>query len=198
MGIYLPTSGDIYIDGQNTKHNSSVSIQHEISAVFQKYQRYKRSLRENISISSISAWNDEEKLNAAVEKSELDLTNRSFTEKLDAMLAKEFGGTDLSGGQWQRVALARGFFRNHKMIILDEPTAAIDPIEETKVYKKFSEVSCEKTSIIVTHRLGSARIAGKILVLDEGRVVDYSTHEELINKKGKYKQMYTAQAKWYA
>ena len=197
MGIYMPTSGDIYIGGHNTREVSRDSLQRSISAVFQKYQRYKLSLKENISISDIANWDHETALDRAVEKAELDVTNRSFPEGIDTMLSKEFGGTDLSGGQWQRVALARGFFRDHNLVVLDEPTAAIDPIEETKVYKKFSEVSRGKTSVIVTHRLGSVRIAHRILVIDDGQVVDYATHEELIEKQGKYTQMYNAQAKWY-
>jgi ATP-binding cassette subfamily B protein len=105
---------------------------------------------------------------------------------------------DLSGGQWQRVAVARGLYRDHALIILDEPTAAIDPIEETKLYKRFSDISRDKTAIIVTHRLGSARIADRILVLRDGQIDDVGTHEELISKGGYYAKLYESQAEWYA
>ena len=111
---------------------------------------------------------------------------------------REFGGTDISGGQWQRLAIARGFYRKHNLIVLDEPTSAIDPLEETRVYEKFAEMSKDKTAVIITHRLGSAKIADRIVVLDAGRIVETGTHEELMERKGHYYKMYQAQAKWYA
>ena len=104
---------------------------------------------------------------------------------------------DLSGGQWQRVALARGFYRDHDLIVLDEPTAAIDPLEETRVYRKFAEISRDVTAIIVTHRIGSARIADRIIVMDEGVIAEEGTHEELLQRGGRYAEMVRAQADWY-
>ena len=95
-------------------------------------------------------------------------------------------------------AIARGLYRGHDMIILDEPTAAIDPIEEANIYRKFAEISKDKTAIIVTHRLGSVHMADRIIVMDAGRIVDMGAHDELMKKKGLYYQMYQAQAKWYA
>ena len=89
-------------------------------------------------------------------------------------------GGELSGGQWQRVAIARGFYRAHGLIVLDEPTAAIDPLEETKIYRQFAEMAKDKTAVIVTHRLGSARIADRIVVLDKGKIAGIGTHDELI------------------
>ena len=100
--------------------------------------------------------------------------------------------------QWQRLAIARGLYRRHNLIVLDEPTSAIDPLEETRVYEKFAELSRDKTAVIITHRLGSAKIADRILVLDEGRLVEEGTHEELMKMQGHYYEMYQAQAKWYA
>lgn len=113
------------------------------------------------------------------------------------MLSREFDGTDLSGGEWQRIALARGLYKNSELIILDEPTSAIDPIEETKLYIKFKEIAQGKTAVIVTHRLGSARIADRIVVFDKGRIKEVDTHDGLISKGGIYAKMYAAQAKWY-
>ena len=114
------------------------------------------------------------------------------------MLSREFGGTDLSGGQWQRLAIARGFYRRHNLIVLDEPTAAIDPLEETAVYQKFAEMSKDKTAVIITHRLGSVKIADRIVVLENGKIAEMGRHEALMEKKGLYYDMYMAQAKWYA
>ena len=134
----------------------------------------------------------------ALEKSDFPTDSGKLTEGLQTMLGKDFGGIDLSGGQWQRLAIARGLYRTHDMIILDEPTAAIDPLEEADIYRKFAEISADKTAFIVTHRLGSAQIADRIIVMDAGRIVDMGTHEELMQREGKYREMYHAQAKWYA
>jgi ATP-binding cassette subfamily B protein len=114
------------------------------------------------------------------------------------MLSREFGGVDLSGGQWQRIAIARGLYRPHDLIVLDEPTAAIDPLEESRLYQKFSEISKDKTAIIVTHRLGSAQIADRIIVLGAGNIIEIGTHEELIKASNHYAKMYQTQAKWYS
>ena len=132
-----------------------------------------------------------------LEKADFPMGSEKLTEGLQTMLGKDFGGIDLSGGQWQRLAIARGLYRAHDMIILDEPTAAIDPLEEADIYRKFAEISADKTAFIVTHRLGSAQIADRIIVMDAGRIVDMGTHEELMQREGKYRKMYHAQAKWY-
>ena len=196
IGLYLPIEGETLIDGQNMRELSLASVYSGISAVFQKFQRYRMNLSDNISISADE--NDDAKIREAATKADLSPeSDESFPQDYKTMLSREFGGTDLSGGQWQRVALARGFYRAHNMIILDEPTAAIDPIEETKLYKKFAEISQDKTSIIVTHRLGSAKIADRIVVMDSGKIVATGTHESLMQQEGLYFEMYNAQAQWY-
>ena len=196
IGLYLPKSGDVLLDSHSTRDISPQSIYSGISAVFQKFQRYRMTLSENISISA--ADKDEQRTQQAAKKADLDpKQSDSFPEGYDTLLSREFGGTDLSGGQWQRVALARGFYRAHNMIILDEPTAAIDPIEETKLYKKFAELSKGKAAVIVTHRLGSAKIADRIVVMDSGRITATGTHESLMQENGLYARMFNAQAQWY-
>ena len=116
---------------------------------------------------------------------------------LDTMLAREFSGIDLSSGEWQRVAIARGLYRPHDTIILDEPTTAIDPIEEDRVYRMFLNSTQGKTAIIVTHRLGLARIADRILVMERGRIVQDGSHAELIAVPGTCARMFHSQAAWY-
>ena len=194
MGLYEPTSGEIIIAGQNIKGIAPKELYKGVSAVFQQYQRYQLTLEENISISDISEPNN---IHSVMEQSGVDSNPRSYPEGLDTMLSREFDGVDLSGGQWQRIAIARGLYRHHDLIVLDEPTAAIDPLEEKNLYEKFAEISKDKTAIIVTHRLGSAQIADKIIVLNDGEIVEIGTHQELLESKGSYAKMYEAQAKWY-
>lgn len=193
-GLYTPSSGSVHIGGEDTRDIAPASLYRSISGVFQKYQRYKMTLGDNIDIGDMDTI-DEDSRNISAEKADIDVSG--FSDGYATMLAREFDGIDLSGGQWQRVAMARGFFRAHDMIILDEPTAAIDPIEETKIYMKFKEISQGKTAIIVTHRLGSAKIAARIVVMDGGRIVEIGNHDELIALGGVYAKMYTAQAQWY-
>ena len=106
-------------------------------------------------------------------------------------------GVDLSGGQWQRVALARGLYRDHHVVVLDEPTAAIDPLEESRIYEQFVALAQGKTAIIVTHRLGSTKIADRVVVMEQGKIVETGTHEALLEKGGLYAEMYRSQAGWY-
>lgn len=203
MGIYLPSTGSVRYGGMETSAVSMESLYEGISAVFQKYQRYKMSLGGNIRISGMSSIEatsqgmDVSLLTAASAKADLNVTVGTFPDGYDTMLSREFDGVDLSGGQWQRVAIARGFYRVHDLIVLDEPTAAIDPLEETRIYNQFIKLSEGKTSVIVTHRMGSAKIANRIVVMDRGAIVEVGTHEELIQAQGKYADMFNAQAKWY-
>jgi ATP-binding cassette subfamily B protein len=193
MGLLLPTSGEVTIGGRSTAKTSPGSLFGGQSAVFQKYQRYWMTLSQNIRISEMKKEDSPDEAATCA-----DLHTDSLPEGMDTVLSKEFGGTDLSGGQWQRVAIARGLYRSHDFIILDEPTASIDPIEETKVYEEFAKICKGKTAVIVTHRLGSARIANRIFVLDGGHIDDVGTHEELVAKGGLYARMFKAQAQWYA
>jgi len=195
-GLFKPDSGILTIGGQDTALTDDKSLFAETSAVFQKYVQYNQlSLADNVMISD---YHSEENVIPALISAEVDYTDaKTFPKGTQTILSREFEGVQISGGQWQRIAIARGMHRKHEFIILDEPTAAIDPIEETRVYQQFAKFAKNKTAILVTHRLGSARIADRIVVMDNGRIAEIGRHEELLARGGKYAQMWEAQAQYY-
>ena len=166
------------------------------SAVFQKFQRYKMTLGENVSISAEKEA-DAERILECLHQSGINENSGSFPNGLDTMLSPEYGGVDLSGGQWQRIAIARGSYRPSWLIFLDEPTSAIDPNEENRIHTQFRAMSSGKTSLIVTHRLGAARIADRILVMKQGKLVETGTHESLLAQSGEYARLWQLQSEWY-
>ncbi len=195
LGEYTASKGKVLADGLDLSEVAPADRYKNVSAVFQHFGKYQMTLRENIELSSIEK--DEDSFSSAMEQADVSL-DRSFPDRENTLLSREFGGVDISGGQWQRVAIARGLYRQHELIVLDEPTAAIDPIEETRLYKQFALISKDVTALIVTHRLGSARIADRIIVMKDGLIDDMGTHDELVEKRGHYADLYQAQAKWYA
>lgn len=197
-GLYKPNQGSVKIGGKDLSEISYKSLFENISGVSQKYQRYALTLRDNIQIADFTDTGNDNKVEKLLEENHIDKDDKAiFPDGLDTMLSREFDGVDLSGGQWQRIAIARGFYRNSDIIVLDEPTAAIDPIEESSIYKKFIEVARNKTTIIVTHRMGSAKIAERIIVMKDGEIAEIGSHDELLKRRGVYAEMYEAQAKWY-
>ena len=192
MGLYNPTSGTARYGENDIGNYVSKSRFNRVSGVFQNFMRYKLTARENIVISDVETAGD---VMQAAGEAGAQFTN--LPNGLDTMLSRDFDGTELSGGQWQRVAIARGLYRNYDMIVLDEPTAAIDPIEESNIFRLFSESAKGKTAILVTHRLGSTKIADRILLMEAGRICELGTHEQLMQQNGKYAQMYREQASWY-
>jgi ATP-binding cassette subfamily B protein len=192
MGLYNPTSGTARYGENDIGNYVSKSRFNRVSGVFQNFVRYKLTARENIVISDVETAGD---VMQAADEAGAQFTN--LPNGLDTMLSRDFDGTELSGGQWQRIAIARGLYRNYDMIVLDEPTAAIDPIEESNIFRLFSESAKGKTAILVTHRLGSTKIADRILLMEAGRICELGTHEQLMQQNGKYAQMYREQASWY-
>ncbi len=194
-GLYMPTAGTI-------KHAAPIYTQ--TSGVFQKYSRYQMKLADNIRISDTD---HNMQLDNICEQAGFSKDDPVFTDGYDTMLSREFDGVDISGGQWQRIAIARGYYRKQSrpskngvrsLIVLDEPTAAIDPIEETRIYENFAQLAKDNTAVIVTHRLGSVRIADRIIVMKDGRIAETGTHNDLIELNGEYARMYASQQQWYA
>lgn len=165
------------------------------TALFQNFGKYKLTAKENIYISDVEKENGDTLLEHVLKKTEIDV--KTLCGSLTQMLSTEFGGIDLSGGQWQSLAIARSIYRNHDILILDEPTSAIDPIEENKVYDIFERISKNKISIIITHRLGFVKNADRILVMDKGYIVEDGTYKELLEKDGLYAKMLSEQLSWY-
>lgn len=196
-GIYLPNKGSVYFNGEDTRGLDPKTLMSNISSVFQDYQRYKMTLQNNIIISDTSTTLINQCAQNSLKEADLNVNSKVFPQGMNTMLSRDFDGVDLSGGLWQRVAIARGFYKKHNMILLDEPTAAIDPVEESKLYMKFIELSKGKTSFIVTHRLSLTKMADRVVVMDQGKVVQIGTHKELISVKGKYQELYSSQSKWY-
>jgi len=194
-GLYKPDNGRVLIGGQDVATTMDAALFAKTSGVFQNYGQYVFNLEENVRISSTEATHDPTQ---AMTDADVEYTDeKTFPKGLETILSREFEGVELSGGQWQRIATARGLYRNHDFIVLDEPTAAIDPVEETRMYKRFAELTRNKMAVLVTHRLGSVRIADKIAVMDGGKIVETGTHESLLAGSGKYAQMWAAQAGSY-
>lgn len=197
-GLYAPQKGCIKYNGKDISEYKKSQIYEKTSAVFQKYQRYQMTLRENIQISSAEKNAEDSELKQICKSAGITDDIETYPQGYDTMLSREFDGVDLSGGQWQRVAIGRAFFKNHGLIVLDEPTSAIDPYEETRIYNQFAEISKNKTSIIVTHRLGSVKLADRIVVMKKGEIVQVGTHLELITEdSGEYARLYRSQEQWY-
>ena len=198
IGIYSPSEGSVMIGGENLKNADYNMVFKGISGVFQKYQKYALTLNENVAISDFNVSPKEDRIRKALKEVHIDVDDDLlFPKGTETMLSREFDGVDLSGGQWQRIAIARGLYRDSDIVVLDEPTAAIDPIEETKIYKEFAMLAKDKTAVIVTHRMGSARIADRIIVMKNGEIAESGTHSELMLKKGVYAEMFNVQARWY-
>ncbi|MFT9267093.1 ATP-binding cassette domain-containing protein [Oenococcus sp.] len=167
------------------------------SAVFQDYAKFSLTVKENIAISDLDKQDDSQALIDAMKISGFD-PNKGVSESslLDVQLGKEYeNGTELSGGEWQKLALARGVFANRQILILDEPTASLDPRSEYSLFQKFVRIAADKTVFFITHRLNSVTIADKVLVLNKGKVVAFDTHENLLKNNDYYRDYYSIQNK---
>lgn len=196
-GLYTNYEGDIFVNNKSLREYSQAELKGLFSVVYQDFARYEITLKESIAIGNVNGCNDEEILDA-VKKSGLDEEIERFTDGIDTPLGKtRTDGTDVSGGQWQRIAIARTLISPCPVHILDEPTAALDPISERRVYELFGRASKGKMTIFITHRLGSARLADEILVLDSGKIIEQGSHDVLVAKDGLYAEMFDSQRSWY-
>lgn len=195
LGIYHPASGEIQINENALSQYNREDFLKRISIISQQFVQYHMTLRENVAMSNVTAISDDDLINRALEDAGFSFDRSSIN--LDLLLGKEFGGVELSGGQWQKLAIARGIFRNCELIVMDEPTSAIDPISETEILKSFLKIAEDKTTIIVSHRTGICTLVDKIAVMKDGQIVEFGTHENLLKKDGEYARLFNAQRQWY-
>lgn len=195
-GVYLPRTGEILYDGRNIKDFESDSFYRHFSVISQNFVKYQLTMRENIGISTPSQIHDDKKLMQSAKAANADSIVKRVGG-LDEQLGREFDGVELSGGEWQKLAIARGLNKDTDMIILDEPTSALDPLVEYDILKKFIDLTQGKTSVIISHRVGLCRFADRIIVMQNGRVVGNGSHEELLRNNAEYARIWNEQAKWY-
>lgn len=201
IGAYQPTKGTILIDGQPLERINRESYLAQIGALFQDFSRYEfATLGENVWFGDVERPYSRRDIEAALKDAGLESLVNEYKEGLNTILSKDIdskNAVNLSGGQWQRLGIARAFFRSPNVLILDEPTASVDAVSEYEIFKNIIKKQENKTTVIISHRFSTVRKAERIIVLDHGKIVESGTHDELIAKNGIYKEMFELQAEGY-
>ncbi|MBK7872218.1 MAG: ABC transporter ATP-binding protein [Saprospiraceae bacterium] len=196
--LYEPTEGRILIDGVDIKDYNLDSLRNNIGIIFQDYIRWQMKASENIAVGNIDAVEDMALIEESAEKSLANMVIEDLPKRYEQLLGKRFEeGTELSGGQWQKVALGRAYMRKAQLLILDEPTSALDARAEHEVFLRFSELIEGKSAVLISHRFSTVRMADRILFLENGRLLELGSHEELLHQNGKYAELFRLQAKGY-
>jgi ATP-binding cassette subfamily B protein len=196
--LYDPTEGQILLDGVDLREYDLDGLHAEIGVIFQDFMRYEMTARENIAVGRIEADHPQEEIEYAAEKSLADGVIAKLHLGYDQMLGRRFeGGVDLSGGEWQKLALARAYLRDAQLLILDEPTASLDARSELEVFERFAELTSGKMALLISHRFSTVRMADRIVVLEAGRLVEEGNHTQLIDLGGRYAAMFEMQAASY-
>jgi ATP-binding cassette, subfamily B, bacterial len=196
--LYDPTGGVIYLDGTDLRDYNVEELHKEIGVIFQDFVRYDMAARMNIGVGRIEGADDDGALWTAAKKSGADNLLGRFPGGLDQMLGRRFeGGVDLSGGEWQKFALARAYLRDAQVLILDEPTAALDAVAESEVFARFADLSRGKMALLISHRFSTVRNSDRIVVLEDGQIYEEGTHEQLVAHGGRYASLFELQAASY-
>ncbi|HKK74036.1 MAG TPA: ABC transporter ATP-binding protein [Saprospiraceae bacterium] len=196
--LYDPTEGRILVDGIDLRQVELDSLRRNIGIIFQDYIRFQLKAKENIAVGNIDKLAEQLTIEEAAQKSMADEVVDTLPERYEQVLGKRFkDGVDLSGGQWQKVALGRAYMRDAQLLILDEPTSALDARAEHEVFLRFSELIAGKTAVLISHRFSTVRMADRILFLENGQLLELGSHEELLQKQGKYAELFHLQAQGY-
>ncbi|MFN9084355.1 MAG: ABC transporter ATP-binding protein, partial [Acidobacteriota bacterium] len=196
--LYDPTGGQVLLDGVDLREYDATSLRREIGVIFQDYVRFDMLARENIGVGLVDHLADMDRIRGAAEKSLADSVIAGLPLGYEQMLGRRFsGGSDLSAGQWQKIALGRAYLRDAQLVILDEPTASLDARAEFAVYERFAELTRDKMAVLISHRFSTVRMADRILVLDSGRIVEQGAHAELVALGGRYAELFALQAAGY-
>ena len=196
--LYDPIEGVILLDGVDLREYDVEDLRREIGVIFQDYMRYHLLLRENIGLGRVEGIDDRDRIEQAARLSLASEVAARLPAGLDQMIGRRFeGGVDLSGGEWQKVALARAYMRDAQLLILDEPTATLDARAEHQVFQRFAELTRGKMAVLISHRFSTVRMADRILVLDRGEVREQGTHDQLVGLGGHYAELFELQAAGY-
>jgi ATP-binding cassette subfamily B protein len=196
--LYDPTAGSILLDGIDLREYDLEDLASQIAVIFQDFMRYDLTAAENIAIGQVQCRDDLLKIRMAAQKSRVGATIEKLPHGYRQMLGRRFeGGLDLSGGEWQKIALARAYFRDAQVLILDEPTASLDARSEHEVFQRFSELTAGKMAVLISHRFSTVRMADRILVLERGRIIEEGGHGQLMALGGRYSEMFGLQAASY-
>lgn len=197
-GLYNEYEGEIFLNGKELREYPASALKALFSVVYQDFAKYYIALKDSIILGDVAGTDTIERVSESARQAGLNDTIDSLNDGLNTPLGKILeGGQDLSGGQWQRVAIARSLISRAPVKMLDEPTAALDPISESRLYEEFKSMMRGKTTVFISHRLGSTKLADEILVIDNGRIVERGKHRELIQVNGQYCEMFEAQRRWY-
>lgn len=196
--LYDPTEGRILLDGTDLREYDINELRMQVGVIFQDYLRYQMTFAQNIAVGNINEQQNRNLIVDAAQQSLADALAEKLPGQYDQMLGKRFSeGVELSGGEWQKVALARAYMKDSQLLILDEPTAALDARAEYEVFQRFAELTKGKSAVLISHRFSTVRMADRILVLDKGELIEIGSHDELLAKNGRYAELFDLQAMGY-
>jgi ATP-binding cassette subfamily B protein len=196
--LYDPSEGRILLDGVDLREYDPDDLRREVGVIFQDYLRYQMTVAQNIAVGNIEKQADRSLIEASAQRSLADILAERLPGRYDQELGRRFRqGVELSGGEWQKIALARAYMRDAQLLILDEPTAALDARAEYEVFQRFAELTKGRTAVLISHRFSTVRMADRILVLEKGEMLEIGTHEELLEHGGKYAELFELQAMGY-